>query len=103
LTVGKHFKISEADRKKLEDWDGKEELPLATIVKDFGANPNGTANPNEPTKPNDTIQQIYKEAAQYLNKLLIDPVDEPTLGRLRAMNDKIKTQNGKDGVSPAEQ
>ncbi|KAH9203167.1 hypothetical protein DL95DRAFT_506689 [Leptodontidium sp. 2 PMI_412] len=103
LTVGKHFKISEADRKKLEDWDGKEELPLATIVKDSGANPNGTANQNEPTKPNDTIQQIYKEAAQYLNKLLIDPVDEPTLGRLRAMNDKIKTQNEKDGVSPAEQ
>jgi hypothetical protein len=97
LTIGKHFKIIEADRKKLEDWDGKEELPLATMVKDSGA------NPKELTKPNDTIQQIYKEAAQYLNKLLIDPVDEPTLGRLRAMNDKIKTQNGKDGVSPVEQ
>lgn len=82
------------------DWDGKEELPLATKVKDSREE---AESPNDPTKPKDTIQQIYNEATQYLNKLLVDPVDVPTLGRLRAMNEKIKAQNGKDGVSPAEQ
>jgi hypothetical protein len=98
LSVGKYFKINEADRKKLEDWDGKEELPLPTMIKDSEG-----ANPNDSTEPNDTIQQIYNEVAQDLNKLIVDPVDQFTLSKLHAMNEKIKTQNGKDGVSPAEQ
>ena len=103
MTVGKYFKISEADRKKLEDWDGKEELPLATIVGNSEANQNSTENPDKPTNPNDAIQQIYKKAALYLNKLIQDPDDDFTFAKLRSMNGSIERQNEKDGVIPVEQ
>jgi hypothetical protein len=71
---------------------------LATTVKDSGG-----ANPNDPTKPNNAIQQIYNKVAQDLNKLIVNPIDGSTLNKLHIMNERIKTQNGKDGVSPAKQ
>lgn len=79
---------------EVEDWDGKTGFPEVEFSEE--------APKDELLEPSNAIQEIYKEAPPHLEKLFMDSTDMKALGGLRALNEKIKTQNGKDGVTPAE-
>jgi hypothetical protein len=63
--------------------------------------PTGQANPED--EPNDAIQNFYKLTEPFLEGLLMDDADLKGLAALASMNEKIKVQNQKDGVSPVDQ
>jgi hypothetical protein len=54
------------------------------------------------TEPNDAIKNIYKLVEPFLELLLIDDADLKGITALAFMNDKIKTQNQNDAVSPVD-
>jgi hypothetical protein len=99
---------------QMKEWDGEEEFTdedETASPKDETANPkNETVNPknetsnlkDQTTEPDDAIKAIYKLVGLYLELLLMDDADLKGLAAHASMNEKIKAQNRKDGVTPAD-
>jgi hypothetical protein len=126
MAAARNLGLAKKYIQEVEDWEAGEEFPEVEFTDedlkpetrkpkekkktkptnntsgpgDQASNPSG---PGDQTKqPNDAIKEIYKLVQPFLGLLFKDDADLKGLAALGSMNEKIKTQNQKDGVSPVD-